>query len=108
MIIGVGLVYTNMTRVKQFEAAYKEDASAFVDSELARAEATLKEYKNVVFTAIPLIIAACALGLFFIHSPNWRASLIIAISMLIVILLIDGTAHARIESYNEKLEMAER
>lgn len=108
MNIGVGLVYTNMTRVKQFEAAYKEDTSAFVDSELARAEATLKEYKNVVFTAIPLIIAACALGLFFIHSPNWRASLIIAISMLIVILLIDGTAHARIESYNEKLEMAER
>lgn len=103
LTIGCGLFFTNKARVTQFEKAYNQDAKAFVQSELVRAEATLKEYKNVVFTAIPLIIAACALVLIFVNAPAWRASMITSIAMLIVILLIDGTAHARIENYNKQL-----
>ena len=103
LTIGIGLLYTNITRIKQFETAYNSDASAFVVSEIARAESTLKEYKNIVFTAIPLIIVACALGLLFFKTPVWRASLITSIAMLVVILLIDGTAHARIEAYHQHL-----
>ncbi|MEL7222698.1 MAG: SDR family NAD(P)-dependent oxidoreductase [Bacteroidota bacterium] len=48
-----------------------------------------------------IIIAACAIGLLFFSTPSWRASLITAIAMLVVILLIDGTAHARIDAYNQ-------
>ena len=107
-IIGLGLFFTNKSRIKQFETAYNADASAFVASELERAEATLKEYKNIVFTAIPLIIAACALVIFFMTSPAWRASMITTIAMLVVILLIDGTAHARIDAYNKQLQQAEQ
>lgn len=103
MIIGLGLFFTNKSRITQFETAYNTDASAFVASELERAESTLKEYKNVVFTAIPIIIAACALVLLFINTPIWRASMIIIIAMLVVILLIDGTAHARIDAYHKQL-----
>jgi hypothetical protein len=33
----------------------------------------------------------------------WRASCITTISMMIVILLIDGTAYARIDHYKKKL-----
>lgn len=106
MIIGFGLFFNNKSRVANFPVAYERDASAFVESELARAEGTLKEYRNVVFTAIPLIIAACALGIMFLHTPTWRASLITTIAMLVVILLIDGTAYARIDAYNQQLEMA--
>lgn len=103
-IIGLGLFFTNKARIKQFETAYNADASAFVASELVRAEATLKEYKTIVFTAIPLIIAACALVIFFMSTPVWRASMITTIAMLVVILLIDGTAHARIDAYNKQLQ----
>lgn len=103
MIIGFGLFFTNKSRLADFPTAYERDASAFVESELVRAEATLKEYKNIVFTAIPLIIVACALGIMFFKTPNWRASLITTLAMLVVILLIDGTASARIDAYNQQL-----
>ena len=107
-IIGIGLFFTNKSRISQFEKAYNTDASAFVTSELQRAEATLKEYKNIVFTAIPLIITICALTLLFVSAPIWRASLITAIAMLVVILLIDGTAYARIDDYQEQLLQVEK
>lgn len=107
IIIGLGLFFTNKARITQFEKAYQEDAPAFVASEIVRAEATLKEYKNVVFTAIPIIIIACALVLFFVNAPIWRASMITTIAMLSVILLIDGLAHARMAEYNQQLIKAQ-
>ncbi|MFZ1805815.1 MAG: hypothetical protein WAU36_01260, partial [Cyclobacteriaceae bacterium] len=103
LIIGLGLFFTNKSRIAQFERDFNTNASAFVASELERAQSTLKEYKNIVFTAIPLIIAACSLVIFFVNTPIWRASMITTIAMLVVILLIDGTAHARIEAYQEQL-----
>lgn len=108
MTVGFGLFFTNKARITQFETAYSEDASAFVTSELARVEATLKEYKNVVFTAIPLFILACALVIMFLNAPLWRASMISTIAMLAVILLIDGLAFARISDYNKQLLQAQQ
>ncbi|NNC82479.1 MAG: hypothetical protein HKN79_02800 [Flavobacteriales bacterium] len=108
MIIGTGLYFTNKSRITQFEKAYTEDPTAFVAAEMERAEGTVKEYKNVVFTAIPLIIIACALVLMFVNSPNWRASMVTAMAMLVVILLVDGTAQARIVAYQEQLIEASR
>lgn len=106
LTIGLGLFYTNKKRVVDFEKAYNTDAPAFIKSEFDRIEATLKEYKTIVFTYIPLIIATCALVLVFVDKPNWRASMITTIAMLIVILLIDGSASARIENYKKALEIA--
>jgi len=108
IIIGLGLFFTNKARITQFETAYNKDASAFVESELARAESTLKEYQNIVFKAIPFIIVVCALLIVFIDKPIWRASLITTIAMMVIILLIDGTAHARIDSYNQQLLLFEK
>lgn len=102
-IIGLGLFFTNKSRINQFEIAYDADAPAFVASELERTEATLKEYTNVVFTAVPIIIIVCALIIIFVNTPLWRASMITTIAMLVVILLIDGLAHARINHYNQQL-----
>ncbi|MAY84533.1 MAG: hypothetical protein CMP59_10415 [Flavobacteriales bacterium] len=107
VIIGSGLFLTNKKRITQFEIAYKADASAFIASELERAEVTLKEYKNIVFTAIPIIIAVCAAVLFLVNAAVWRASMITGISMLAVIMLIDGLAHARIAEYNKQLIQAQ-
>lgn len=108
LTIGLGLFFTNKSRIKAFETAYNENPTVFVESEIARAESTLKEYKTVVFTAIPLIIAACALVILLSSSPILRASMITTIAMLVVILLIDGTAHARIEAYKKQLELANK
>ena len=106
MTIGLGLFYTNKSRINQFETAYNTDAPAFIASEFKRIEGTINEYKTIVFKAIPMIIAVCSLLIIFIKSPVWRASMITAIAMLVVILLVDGTARGRIEAYQEQLEVA--
>lgn len=103
VIIGLGLFFTNKSRLANFPIAYENDASAFIESELTRAKATIKEYNTIVFKAIPLIIIICSLIILFIDKEVWRASAITAIAMLIVILLIDGTASARVDNYNNQL-----
>ncbi len=108
VIIGVGLFFTNKARQTNFPIEYNKDASAFVKSELDRAAATLKEYDTIVFKAIPFIIIVCSLIIVFLDKPIWRASAITAIAMLVVILLIDGTASARVENYNQILLSVEK
>jgi len=108
MTIGLGLFFTNKSRITQFETAYNSSPSAFVKSELARADTTLKEYQTIVFKVIPFIIIACALVILFVDKPIWRAIMITTIAMMVVILLIDGTAHARIEAYNQQLLLVEK
>lgn len=102
-IVGTGLIYSNLSRTNSFPVVYKNDATAFVESEIDRTVNTLNEYKTIVFTSIPIIIAGCALLIIFFNTPIWRASLITTIAMLVIILLVDGNAGARIEKYQEKL-----
>ncbi len=102
LTIGLGLFYTNKSRITQFEKDFNADAASFITSEIERTESTLKEY-TVVFKVIPILICVAALVLLFINSPTWRAISITTITMLIIILLVDGNAHARIEVYNKQL-----
>ena len=106
MIIGLGLFYTNKLRITQFEKAFNTDTSSFFQSELERSESTLKEY-TVVFKVIPILIIVAALLILFINTPTWRAISITTIAMLTVILLVDGTAHARIEAYHKELKLVD-
>ena len=108
VIVGAGLIYSNMSRINSFPNDYKKSEVAFIKAEIERVESTLKEYKTVVFTAIPLIIVICALLIIFIDSPIWRASLITTMLMLGVILLIDGNAGARIEEYKNQIVLIEK
>lgn len=103
LVIGIGLVYANQTRISEFPVAYDEDPAAFVASELTRVERVITEYRTVVFTAIPAIIAVCAALIFFLDSPAWRAICVTTIAMMTVILLVDGTAHGRIVIYKDQL-----
>ena len=106
LIIGSGLNYTKIQRVKQFEKDFTINAPAFYQSEIERSEGTLKEY-TVVFKVIPILIIIAALLILFINTPTWRAISITTIAMLIVILLVDGTAHARIDAYYKELKLVE-
>lgn len=107
LTIGLGLFYTNKSRITAFETAYNSDVSVFIESEIVRTERTLDEYQTVVFKAIPMIIIIAALLIIFINTPIWRAISITTIAMLMVILLIDGTAHARIEAYHKELKLVD-
>lgn len=104
LTIGLGLIYTNKARVAQFEKAFNSDAPSFFQSEIERSESTLKEYK-VVFKVIPILIIGAALLILFINTPTWRAISITTIAMLIVILLVDGTAYSRMEAYYKELKL---
>ena len=103
IIIGIGLFYTNKVRITQFQSEFQDDQYLFVQTELERVNNTLNEYDLIVFTIIPIMIMICSVGLVFINQPSWRASLIISIAMLIIILLIDGTAQSRIVIYQKNL-----
>ncbi len=107
LTIGLGLFFTNKSRISQFENAYNKDASAFVKSEITRTVATLKEYNTVVFKVIPCIIIVAALLIIFINTPIWRAISITTIAMMVVILLVDGTAYARIDAYYKELKLVD-
>jgi len=65
MTIGLGLFYTNKSRITTFETAYNTDATAFVASEFVRIEKALNEYRTIVFKAIPFIIVTAALMIVF-------------------------------------------
>ena len=104
LIIGSGLNYTNIQRVKQFEKDFKTDASAFYQTEIVRSKDTLKEY-SIVLKVIPILIIIAALLILFVNTPTWRAISITSIAMLVIILLVDGTAHSRIEKYHKELKL---
>lgn len=106
LIIGFGLTFSNKSRLSNFEADYKKDASAFVKTEIARTEKTSLEYKTIVFRIIPTIIIVAALLIVFIDQPIWRAIGITTIAMMVCILLVDSNANARIKAYNEQLHQA--
>lgn len=108
LIIGGGLFFANKMRITNFETAYNNDAQAFVISELDRAERTMGEYRTIVFKVIPLIIIVCTLLIIFFDKPVWRASSITTIAMMVVILLVDGTAKDRIEVYKKQLISVEK
>lgn len=103
LTVGFGLLYANTTRIKTFTEDYNTDASAFVKSEIVRAEKSMGEYKLIVFKVIPIMIIIAALCIIFFDKPIWRAISTTTIAMLVVILLVDNNANARIVNYHQQL-----
>jgi len=106
LAVGLGIFVANKSRVTSFEKAYNSDASAFVKSEILRTEKSMGEYRTIVFKVIPFIIVAAALLIVFIDKPLWRAIGITTIAMMVVILLVDSNANARIQAYHNQLLLA--
>lgn len=103
LAVGLGIFFTNKSRITSFEIAYANDSVAFVKSEISRAEKTIAEFRTIVFKVIPFIIVAAALLIVFIDKPFWKAIGITAIAMMVVILLVDSNANERIKVYYEQL-----
>lgn len=108
LAIGLGLFFTNKARVASFETAYQDNPSLFIQSEITRAEQTVTEYTTIVFKIIPVIIIVAALIFIVIDTPIWRAISTSTIAIMIVIMLVDINANARMEAYQEQLELVEK
>lgn len=107
LIIWLGLIYSYQSKINNFPISYNNDSKKFVETEIIYVEKTLNDYKNTVFTAIPIIIAICAILLIFISTPIWKSSLITIIAFLAILLLVDGTASNRLENYYKQLKLIE-
>ncbi len=103
MAVGVGIFFTNKSRVTSFAEDFNKDSTAFVQSEIERTDQTLSEFKTIVFKVIPLIVTAASLLLIFVDRPIWRAIGITTIAMMVIILFVDSNANARIETYHKQL-----
>lgn len=106
LTLGFGLIFSNQSRITNFPIEYENDASAFVESEIAYVDKVMNDYKIVVFKIIPLIIIVCAILIMFFNTPAWRASLITLIAMVVVVFLIDSNANARLKVYKEQLMLS--
>ena len=73
LAVGLGIFFTNKSRVTGFEIAYHDDPSAFMESEIKRTEKSMREFSLVVFRIIPFIIAGAGLLIVFVETPIWRA-----------------------------------
>lgn len=107
MAVGVGIFYANKSRVTSFVEAYEANPTEFIQSEIVRTDKSIGEYNTIVFKVIPGIIIGCALVIVFMDKANWRATAITIIAMMIVILLVDSNAKARIETYQDQLKAVE-
>lgn len=104
VIIGTGLVYSNIIRIQSFQSIEQVQILDFIQTEIQRADTTIASYQRVVFRVIPIIIAIASLLILFLNKPIWRATAISIIGMMIIILLIDSNASARMEIYKENLK----
>lgn len=103
LIIGGGLMYGTWKSLAGFAPAFASDAPAFVAAEIARIDKTMAQYGVAVFKVMPLIVMACAALIIVLNGPVWRASLITTIALVTAIMLVDSTAHARLEDYKTRL-----
>lgn len=108
MVIGVGLIFSNKSRLSSFETDYNTDTSAFVQSEVARADKTIAEFQTVVFKVIPIIIVIAALVFIFIDRPIWRAISMATIAMMVIIIMVDTNSNARMKAYKTEMVAAEK
>lgn len=108
MVVGVGIFFANKSRVTSFAEAYSANPTEFVQSEITRTEKSMSEFRSIVFKVIPFIIVVAALLIVFTDKPIWRATAITIIAMMVVILLVDSNANARIEAYHKQLELVNK
>ena len=103
VLVGLGLFYSNYSRISEFSNGFNENSVAFIQSEINRIDKTLIGFKRTVFKIIPLIIIVCCTVIIMLDKPIYRATFISVIAMMIIIILIDSNAIARLENYKKLL-----
>jgi len=107
LAVGFGLFFLNKSRITSFPAAFADDSVAFVQSEIVRTEKSINEYQTIVFKIIPCIVLVASLMIVFLDNPIWRAISITTVALMVIILLVDSNANARLEAYHQQLVLNE-
>ncbi len=107
LIVGVGLVYNNHSRVKTFAEDYKKDKIEFLNSELERTEKTIAQTDRTIYKILPILIIVAAVLIIFMTALFWRAWCITFIAMLALTLIVDSNSQLRIINYNKDLKTIE-
>lgn len=103
MIIGIGLNYSNYTRLNSFESAFEANANEFITVEIERVQKTIEEFELIVFKVIPGIIVLCTLFFIFLDQSLYRAISVSIIAMMVVIILVDTHSYMRLKDYKTQL-----
>ena len=103
---GISFYLSSKSKLNNFEAEYKADTSSVIKSEIERTASTMKTYKNVALKVFPAIILIAVLITLFVSSATIKAICIAIIAFLSVLVILDSQALKRIETYNQKLELA--
>ncbi len=101
---GFGFYFSNKARISNFENEYHNDITTFISTESNRVEKTILEYENIAFRIFPIIMIIAASLIIFIDKPLWRAISMTTLGLLMVILMIDSHAHARLKNYYKQLQ----
>ncbi len=105
--VSAGLYFANKPRIAQFETAYKNDADAFIQSEITRT-AKSKHDLALVFKVLPAIIIAAALLIMFSQTSLWRAIGVTTILLMTLLMFIDSNTDARNTAYHQNLLTAKQ
>jgi len=108
LTVGCGLFFSNLPKVSGFTTTYADNHLAFVKAEIIRTEKIMRDYENIVFKVIPVIIILASLLIIFIDKPIWRAISITIVAMMACILFVDTNANERVKNYNKQLLLAEK
>ena len=102
LAVGISMNFNNQARIPAYRAAYAEDATGFVESELQRTEAFIRWYPYTMYTFSLVILVGCAIFLWK-PTPLGRAIGLATIIMGLSVLFLDHFSEERAERYHSKI-----
>lgn len=105
---GLSFYLSSRSLLKRFESEYKADPNTLIQSEIVRAEKTIKSYENVALKFFPLVLVVAILLYIVISSTLIKAICIGIIVFLSAIILLDSQALKRMKTYYQELKLEEK
>ena len=102
LVVGISMNLSNRARIPAYRAAYDEDATGFIDSELQRTEAFIRWYPYTMYTFSVVILLGCAIFLWK-PTPVGRAIGLATLLMGLGVLFLDHFSEERADAYHSKI-----
>ncbi len=102
LVVGISMDLSNQARIPAYRAAYAENATGFLESELQRTEAFIRWYPYTMYTFSVVILLGCAI---FLRKPTplGRAIGLATIILGLSVLFLDHFSEERAEDYHSKI-----
>lgn len=104
LLLGGALFDMYYSSIDGLTNKYNADPGAFVESEIARTNGAIIQYKSDLYNVFPIVIVIASILIIFIKRNIWRAIFITLIAISAIILLVDSHAISLLEAYNANLK----